>query len=228
MTEDNTPADAVIADAIDMGGNKYRHENGLIMGKFKTEEDVIKGYTELERKLGSAPKAEAAPEAYEISLADDVKDRFVLNNTELAGYQAKFKEIGLSNKAASELVNTFAKAEIAKGEAIAKDIEDTLGDKKEEVYKDIQLFIKDMPEDDRDRLLAMPRSGKDTLLLHKIITANRSGTVPDTAAITDTRTAQSYRDEAFAYQKEHALTIGSSKEQQDHYNNLMAKYANGK
>ena len=42
---------------------KETHENGLILGKFKSVEDLAASYKELEGKLGSQPKEETQQEA---------------------------------------------------------------------------------------------------------------------------------------------------------------------
>ena len=42
-----------------------RDENGLIAGKFKTAEDMVKSYKELEGKLGAIEQTEEKPEATE-------------------------------------------------------------------------------------------------------------------------------------------------------------------
>ena len=40
-----------------------RDENGLIAGKFKTAEDMVKSYKELEGKLGDIERTKEEPEA---------------------------------------------------------------------------------------------------------------------------------------------------------------------
>lgn len=216
------------SEHVDFGLDKHRHENGLILGKFKGEDDLIKSYTELERKQSSTPKVEI-PDAYDVSLGEDIKDKFILDNNILEAATPIFKECNLSNDAVNKMINFYADMEIKKQEAVVKDIEASLGNNKKDILSDINLFANaKLNEEEREVLLNMPSSGKEALLIHKLINLTRSGNIPMEASKAPSRSAQSYLDEAFAYEKEHKATIGSNPSQQEHYNKLMEAYANAR
>lgn len=209
---------------VDFGGNKYRHENGLILGKFKSEEDVIKSYTELERKQSSKIQV---PDKYEIALAEEIKDKFILDNSALDSFYPLFKEAGISNDAANKIIDTFVRREIANEEARLKSIETELGNNKEEIFSSLRAFASKLG-DKGESFLNLARNAEEVKLLNEIVGMTMTPTIPTKADIDSGRTSESYFEEAFNYQKEHALTISMNKDQQDHYNDLLNKAAKAK
>lgn len=214
----------------DFGLNKYRNENGLILGKFKNEDDIIKSYTELERKFSSSSK-EKVPEKYEVKLSEDLSEKYSISEDDplLQKMLPVFKESGLSNEKVNKIINEFVKSNIETDINVDEELK-KLGDNKDTYLREIGLFAnKNFSEQESETLINMARTAEDVLLINKIIGMTRTQGIPEEVAEEQfQRSRQSYLEEAFEYRDKHSNSIGSSIEQQEHYNKLMQKAASSK
>lgn len=82
--------------------------------KYKTVEDQAKAYNELEKKLGEKNEMIGAPEeAYELSFPEGVEGEFIDGDPLMEAFQAKAKELNLSQKAFDEILHTYLTQEAA-------------------------------------------------------------------------------------------------------------------
>ena len=81
MTDDNLQASEPSNEVVtDQATEQPQVEPELILGKFKTNEDVIKSYSELEKRFGGFT---GAPEAYDLPEEVDTDDTFVKTLSEI-------------------------------------------------------------------------------------------------------------------------------------------------
>lgn len=230
-TESQTPSN----DGIDFGIDEFKHENGKIFGKFNDIKGMASGYRELEKEfskknqeLSKLNKTTAAPDKYEFALDEDIAGKFEFDEThpDYQKYIPMFKEMGLSNEKVNKLVNAYARDKISEGTVDFEEEMVKAGGEKGEVVQSIKAFMIKNP-DLKDVIADRAKTADDLQLIASIIKKSKNiQSIP--AAVEPTQTGyvkskQDYRDEAFAYQKEHERTIGYNKEQQDRYNELLSR-----
>lgn len=107
----------------------------LLAGKFKTVEELTKGYQELEKKLGSREPAQTAPKVGDPITPPKVEEPKELD---LAPFQEEYDKNGkLSDESYAKLqkeykvgrntINEFIEARVAKVQAFQKEVYDSVG-----------------------------------------------------------------------------------------------------
>lgn len=103
-------------------------DEALILGKFKTVDDLSKSYTELEGKLhGKVPKE------YNFDALEDDKFKWKKDSDEYKGFIEMAKERRLSQEQAEGIMESYKKAKMAEWRDPSKEIEKLGVDGKEQV-----------------------------------------------------------------------------------------------
>lgn len=223
---------------IDDGLDEFRHENGKIFGKFTTAKDGLLAYKELQKEFTkSRQENKPAPEKYEFTLDEDIKDKFSIdeNSKDYQLFVPLMKELNISNEKANRLMNEYAKMKIAEEEGVDFEAEmNKIGGVNGPVVQGLVAFAKkNFDNDGVEWLSNKVRTAEDAQYMDMLIKKARGSNVsiPETTMETTQdieMTAKDYMDEAFNYQKEHARTIGYTPEQQQHYMRLMQMAASKK
>ena len=204
----------------------------LLAGKYKSVEDLEKGYresTKYGRELndkvknleGSIPKA---PDAYEFNFKDvegleDVE--ISAEDPDMAAMLPVFKELNLTNDQANKLVQAHLKTMADLAET-PDQIKEQLGSNADVVVTKLQEFTNSLPEQDQLIMQALSdtSAGVDFLYRHLI-----GGELPTPGPTQDgssvpQSSAELYKT-AFDFKKDRAKSIGFSKSEQDEYSKLM-------
>jgi len=203
----------------------------LLAGKYKTPKDLESGYkeqskyiAELKTKIEEGTTKVEVPEEYKFDFSKDE----ALKGTELdledpvfKSMMPAFKEAGVSQDQASQIVSTYLKQikDMAPNEA-----EETkkLGENGEVIVNAISSFWGKLNEKDKDTLSAITDTADGMEFLYRNLKGiNIEKKTPDTSGEgTPLKSGQELVDEAFAYKAKHEATIGSDEAQQAYYNKL--------
>ena len=168
MTDDNLqtsePSTEVTSEQV-----TEQVEPELILGKFKTNEDVIKSYSELEKRFGGFT---GAPEAYELPEEVDTEDTFVKT----------LSEIGIKNNMSQ---GTFHEV-LELGEALLTAQDDlrmereleALGPEAEQRLTNIDGFIKNNAGDRYEEFRDSIKDAKTVELIEVLIKASAPSRLP--------------------------------------------------
>lgn len=181
---------------------------------------VIDAYIESQQKvtqLGQAmPKA---PEEYEFALAEGVDPEDPL----LAEMQNVFKEGNLSNDQANAIVGKFLEYQQANAPSLEA-VKQELGGEADSILQGLTDFSRaKLDESERAVFDSLVYDADSARLVNKLVGMTKEQAITTRPAEVDTKSAQDYKDEAFAYKEEHARTISSNKAQQEHYMSLLRK-----
>ena len=201
-------------------------------GKYKTVDDLEKGYKETSKyareQAALAKSLETqipkAPEKYAFDFSaikglEDVK----LDETDpdMVGMIPIFKELNLSQDQASRLVAAHLQ-NMASLTPTPEQIKEQLGPNSEVIIGRLQTFTNKLPLEDQKVLQALSDTpeGIDFLYRHLVgqelptpAQAGSSGAAPKSAA--------ELKSAAFKYKSDNSRSIGFDKGQQDQYSNLM-------
>lgn len=204
----------------------------LLAGKYKSVEDLEKGYresTKYGRELndkvknleGAVPKA---PDAYEFSFKDveGLEDIEVsAEDPDMAAMLPVFKELNLTNDQANRLVQAHIKTMADLAES-PEQIREQLGSTADVVITKLQEFTNTLPEKDQMIMQALSdtSAGVDFLYRHLI-----GGELPTPGPTQDGGEAPKSSAELFKeaadFKKDRAKSIGFSKSEQTRYSELM-------
>ncbi|MBO7712608.1 MAG: hypothetical protein J6S85_03510, partial [Methanobrevibacter sp.] len=178
-----------------------------------------------------------APEKYEFTLDDDIKDQFSIdeNSKDYQTFVPLLKELNISQEKANKLMNEYARMKIQEQEGVDFEEEmNKVGGINGPLVQGIVAFAKkNLNQDGVDWLSSKVRTAEDAQYLDTLIKKARGANVaiPETTVESTSdieMTSKDYMDEAFKYQQEHARTIGYTPEQQQHYMRLMQLAASKK
>jgi hypothetical protein len=212
---------------------KTKDEKGLYLGKYKTVNDLAKGYTELTNKLREKGQAEPPPEyKFDFSKHDSLKDVFDGEHGLLKTFLPVFKEAKLSQDQANALVEAFAKNELAQMVNPEAELQ-KLGTPEQQqqlatkIRNGVPALVEKAPDEVKAVLSVLENTADGIKTLNFILdTLSRDMGIPASVGkgdFTAGKTAAELRQEAFDYQKLHAATIGGNRAQQAHYDGLLTK-----
>lgn len=199
----------------------YKHENGMLFGKFKDEASLADAYRNLEKKFHE--KKPSPPENYEIKIDEKFKGKWDLKNDDpvLNSIIPVLKEAGLSNDSVNKLINSYVEANVSSfvdpKEELAK-----LGSDGETIINDITSFSKKTGLD----LSRYVVTADDAKLFHGLIQRTRDANIPTNLDKGEGKSPEEYRNEARKFRRENEKTIGGNPVQQKIYMDLLNK-ANG-
>ena len=232
-TNENVATQPETQQTYDDGLDEFRHENGKIFGKFTTAKDGLLAYKELQKEFTkSRQENKPAPEKYEFTLDDDIKEKFSIdeNSKDYQTFVPLMKELNISQEKANKLMNEYARMKIAEDEGVDFEAEmDKIGGINGPIVQGLVTFAKkNFDKDGVDWLSNKVRTAEDAQYMDTLIKKARGSnlSIPQTtieAPEDMQKTAQDYMDEAFDYKKAHEKTIGYTPEQQEHYMRLMQK-----
>ena len=211
-----------VKDAVS-GIDSFKHENGMIFGKFKDEAALADAYRNLEKEFHK--KNPTAPENYDLKIDDKFKDKWEFKNDDplLKSVLPIFKKANLSNDVVNELVNAFVEANVSTfvdpKEELAK-----LGGDGEKIIGEIAAFSKKSGIDITKYVV----TAEDAKLFHSLIQRTRDQNIPTNLDKGQGKTSEELLNEAFDYQKKHASTISSNKEQQAKFFELLQRAGENK
>ena len=128
---------------------------GFLGGKYKTAADLENGYKELQRvhtETSAKLKGfKGAPEKYELSMPDDLKDQveWSADDPLLSGFMEKAKGWGMSQDAFTEAVHMLAQYEYANAAGDLKAEKERLGENADQRLTDFQSWLASNLEDER-------------------------------------------------------------------------------
>ena len=212
------------------------NENGqpLFAGKYKTPEELEKGYNEsgkyirdLTTKLKDyETKIPKAPEAYQFDFSanEELKSFNVAEDEQLKSMMPVFKELGLSQDQASKLVENFLKTSITPAPT-AEDFKKVLGADAEIKIGRLQVLNSSLPEKDQQIFQSLVGDPQTVDFLYRyILPKNEDSSVP----VAPTNNFSSGESSTALYQKAYdfkdkagssfALDISAQKE----YERLMS------
>lgn len=206
----------------------------LLAGKYKSVEDLEKGYresTKYGRELNDKIKgfeSFKAPEEYTFDFKDveGLSDIDITpDDPDMKAMIPVFKELnggrGLSNEDANKLVQAHLN-NMASLTETPEQIKDQLGSNADVIITKLQEFTNDLPEQDQLIMQALSdtSAGVDFLYRHLI-----GGELPTPGPTQDGSSAPQSSSElykiAFDFKKDRAKSIGFSKSEQDEYSKLM-------
>ncbi len=161
----NKPGGMTTATATLEAVAKPAAEEKLLAGKFKTADDLEKGYVELQKQF-SARKPEAAPVAASVqAVADAGFDINALTQEYVAsGKLSDDTMIKLAQKGIGpDAVNTIVAGQVAAGEKIADDIASVAGGR-EEMKAVTEWFKVNGTQEQKEAIAAATKSGNPALL----------------------------------------------------------------
>lgn len=237
-TNENVAMEQQTQQTYDDGLDEFRHENGKIFGKFTTAKDGLIAYKELQKEYTkSRQENKPAPEKYEFTLDDDIKEKFSIdeNCRDYQTFVPLMKELNISQEKANKLMNEYARMKIAEEDGVDFEAEmDKIGGTNGPIVQGLVTFAKkNLDKEGIDWLSNKVRTAEDAKYMDALIKKARGAnlSIPQTtieAPDDMQKTAQDYLDEAFDYKKAHERTIGYMPDQQEHYMRLMQKAAEKK
>lgn len=204
----------------------------LLAGKYKSVEDLEKGYresTKYSRDLSSKVKnlesaMPKAPDTYEFSFKDvEGLENVEISNDDpdMAAMLPVFKELNLTNEQANRLVQAHIKTMAELSETPEK-IKEKLGSNADVIVTKLQEFTNSLPEEDQLIMQALSdtSAGVDFLYRHLI-----GGELPTPGPAQEGSSAAQSSAElykiAFDFKKDRAKSIGFSRNEQDEYSKLL-------
>lgn len=91
-------------------------DDGLILGKFKTQDDLVKAYQELQKKMGEGAKAEPTTEGTDDKAAEEASEAVEKAGLDMGALEAEFAEKG---ELSPESLAALEKAGITKAQVDA-------------------------------------------------------------------------------------------------------------
>lgn len=133
-------------------------EQELILGKYKSTDDLAKAYKELERKLGAFV---GAPEEY--TIPESVK------NKELAEiFARKGKELNMSQHAYEQLLSEYENTSESKRKAFKESVEKLDGEQKRTFTEVVTFLQNNLSEADAKRVNSLINSMDDVKIFDQL------------------------------------------------------------
>lgn len=229
----SAPTDNTSAGESNNNNDNNNQGDTLYAGKYKSVEDLEKGYkesTKYARELNSKLKdAESsvpkAPENYEFDFkeVEGLEDvEISVDDPDMKAMIPVFKELNLSQEQASRLVEAHLKSMASLAES-NDEIKEKLGENGTTVIAKLQEFTDKLPHDDQliMQSLADTSAGIDFLYRHLIGGELSTPGLQNNGGGGEVKSAAELKTEAFKFKKDNERSIGSDKTKQDHYKNLL-------
>ena len=146
----------------------------LILGKFKTEQDVQKSYTELEKRFGGFT---GAPEAYEMPEEVDPEDTFVKTLTELGAKNQ------MSQDTFNELLDLGEQMYATKADFDQEKEMEALGQNAGQRLANIDGFLRNNLGEKYEELKGVVNNAQTVELVEALIGATASAKLPTGASV---------------------------------------------
>lgn len=185
----------------------------LYAGKYKTPEDLEKGYKELSAKLRE--KAPEAPEKYNFDLSDDedLKQYKALENLNLSedpivqAMEPVLKKHNITQEAASDLVKTYLQSELSNvpdpGEEMKK-----LGENGQQVLNEVKTFVgRNLSESEQEIVNRWAGDAESIKLLHKMAQMSGSKNIPSDASQATQESTHDLIERANQIKKQHGNNL---------------------
>lgn len=161
------------ADAQQEGGEQ---EEKLFAGKYKTPEDLEKGYKELSKKVREN-KVEV-PDEYNLEKLEGV---FEADDPMLTKYLGKFKELGLSQDQAEHILAEYGADMI--GQKIDPEAElAKLGNEGKSIIGEIESFVakqgSNFSDSEKQILASMTSTAEGVRAFHKLVSMTKTQNIP--------------------------------------------------
>lgn len=190
-------------------------------------DEIAKALTHAQKKISEGQyDAPEAPEEYKYSFdVEGLEEGMIADDDPLLERMSNtFKENNIPQDVADKLVNSFLEYELEMAgdpkEEMAK-----LGKDKDVILERLTNFSeKNLEEGERETFDSFTSTAAGVKVLQKMVDMMGEQKVADTKnTLTETKSAQEYIDEAFAYREKHSDTIAFNRAQQEHYEGLIAK-----
>lgn len=232
-TEVNTAPEENNASTGESKETAEQTSETLYAGKYKSVEDLEKGYresTKYARELGAKVKGledsiPKAPENYEFDFSN-VEGlegvQITPEDEDIAAMIPVFKELNLNQDQASKLVSAHLKNMASLAETDDQ-IKEKLGDNADFIIGKLQEYTNGLPESDQMILqsLADSSAGIDFLFRHLIGQGEMPTPGVQNNVGSSQKTAAQLEAEAFEFRKNNAASIGFNATQQKQYNDMM-------
>jgi hypothetical protein len=203
--------------------HSFKDENGLIAGKYKDGDALVKGYQELSKKLGE--KTQNAPEEYEppaFNAEGVLKDEQIpLNDPLLEPVLPIFKKYNIPQEGLNEIAEAFLTAQL--GVKINPEDElGKLGADKEDIIHRLNTFTGKFNEGEQAILQSWVATADEAKLFNKVVKMTESGSFPGEAAVAPKQSKDELLAEAFKIRDENPKFKYDLKLQKQ-YNDLLTK-----
>lgn len=228
-----TPGENQQPPAGQLGTQQQQQGEKLFAGKYKTPEDLEKGYNEstkyareqaaLVKDLqGKLPKA---PDKYvfDYSKVPEMQNSTLDESSpDLAPLIPVFKELNLNQEQVDKLVQTWVKTQ--QSLLLTKDqIMEGLGANASVIQTRLQEYTNKLPAEDQQIVSMLSDDPKviDFMYRHLVGEEQQIPAAGQGGSSAPTKTAAELKTEAFKYKSENANSIGWDKGQQDTYQKML-------
>lgn len=207
--------------------NKQPTQSTLFAGKYKTVEDLEKGYQETGKYVRDLSakvkdyesKIPKAPEnyAFDFSQDQDLKDINLAEDAQVQKMLPIFKELGISQDQANRLVSEFIKSSFVPAPTI-DDFKKALGADADVKMGRLQIFNGNLPEKDQAIFKQLAEDPQNVEFLYRYLLPKEDASIPSSPSnnvMSGKSSAQMY-DEAYAYRenKEKQSVFGYEEKQE--------------
>ena len=196
-------------------------EERLYAGKYKTADELEKGYKESSSYITTLRKQiqeNKAPEKYDFSnFGEKINTEDALTSAILES----FKEADLSQDKANKILETYFQG-VESMKVDPEEEKKKLGVNADEILNKLDSFSEKLNDKDKMILASLSDTAEGVDFLYRYIIGSNP-TIPVSVGDT-TQPLKSGKEliaEAMAYKKEHENSIGFDRDKQSHYNNLL-------
>ena len=203
----------------------------LILGKFKSQDDLTNAYTELEKSLGELKrlKVPEAPEEYKFDFSEhdvlgkqnDVVNEVMESSPLISKALEKFKEHGISQEAASDILADVLEADFASLPSQEDELS-KLGNEADGIIKDVESYVHRFPQEEQQFFSQIATTAEGLKFVQKLSKMGGSKDIPSKAQA-PTKTADEYFAEANAIKAEHGKDFQFKTDAVAQYESLMKK-----
>ena len=190
-------------------GQEEEQDEQLILGKFKTYEDLEKGYKEATKKLRE--KIPEAPEEYSFDFTDDeafkeyshLDLKLALNDDPMAQAVAPiFKKHNISQEAAADIAKAVIKYELGNVRDPGEE-KKALGEEADALIQNAESFVqKNFTKDEQQILAGLATTADGVRLVNKLRQMSGSKPIPGEGGGAPALSSREYMDKAMKIKNE--------------------------
>jgi hypothetical protein len=212
-------------------------QQALLAGKYKTTEDLVKGYNEsgkyirdLTTKLKDyETKIPKAPEEYmfDFSAVEELKDFNPAEDLQLKSMLPVFKELNLSQEQVSKLVENFVKTS-SEPAITAEDFKKVLGADAEVKIGRLQIFNQNLPKEDQQILESLAGDPHALDFLYRyMLPRGEENSIPVAAGMggDTSESSKMLYEKAFAYREKLGKDFDIDSKAKQEYTKMMENAA---
>ena len=184
----------------------------LFAGKYKTAEDLERGYNESGKYIRDLTtkvkdyetKIPKAPEncAFDFSQDQDLKDLNLAEDEQVKKMLPIFKELNISQEQANKLVSEFIRTSLVPAPT-PEDFKKALGSEADVKIGRLQLFNSNLPPKDQEVFKRLAENPESVEFLYRYILPKEDATVPVGGnTVASGKSAAQLYEEAFSYRDE--------------------------